>query len=336
MEQRSNSGNKPPLIIDSKKVKKGKEMNETLNEIINDLREKLRESVERNRAEGLLFSGGLDSGILACLCPEIKAITVSIRSWGEDPKYAEVLSKYLNLEHYQVVIDTEEAIEAIPEVIQILGSFDPAIPNDITVYFGLKTAKKLGIKTVMTGDGSDELFVGYTYMQDIPFLENYIERLSKSMYFSSNKLGRFFNVEIRQPFIDKDFVNFSLQISVSLKLRKKQEKFIGKWILRKAFESMLPDEVIWQEKRPLEYGSGTTRLREIIASRIEDEEFEEAKNLYQVKFINKEHFYYYKIYLEKVGSIPLPRKGEKPCPGCGAGLKEDSFHCRVCGWTRNL
>ena len=310
--------------------------NQTLKETINRLRERLKESVERNRAEGLLFSGGLDSGILACLCPEIKAITVSVHSWGEDLKYAEILSKYLNLKHYQVTIDTEEAIEAIPEVIQILESFDPAIPNDITVYFGLKMAKKIGIKTVMTGDGSDELFVGYTYMQNIPFLESYIERLNKSMYFSSNKLARSLNIEIKQPFMDKDFVNFSLQIPVSLKLKKDQGKYTGKWILRKAFEGILPDEIVWQKKRPLEYGSGTTRLREIIASRVKDSEFEKAKDIHRVKFINKEHFYYYKIYLDKVGSIPSPDKGEKSCPGCGAGLKKDSFHCRVCGWTRNL
>ncbi len=300
--------------------------------MINQLREELKKAVEKTLAEGLLFSGGLDSGILAYLCPEINAITVTLESWGEDLKYADSLAKFYKFKHYQRIISTEEAINAIPEVIKILKSFDPAIPNDITVYFGLKFAKEMRMKSVMTGDGSDELFAGYSYMQNIPNLENYIQKISRAMYFSSNAIGKFLNIQIIQPYMDKDFINFCLGIPVNIKLKKNKEKFVGKWILRKAFEGLLPENIIWQEKRALEYGSGTTRLRKIIASKVNEKEFKQ--NIYPIKFINKEHFYYYKIYREEVGSIPEPLKGEKACPGCGAGIKKGYSHCRICGWTK--
>jgi len=296
------------------------------------LQEKLKKAVKKNPAEGLLFSGGLDSGILAYFCPEINAITVTLKDWGEDLKYADSLAKFYKVKHYKRVISVEESINAIPEVIKILKSFDPAIPNDITVYFGLKFAKEMGMKSIMTGDGSDELFAGYSYMRNIPDLGNYIQKITGSMYFSSNAIGQFLNIKVIQPYIDKDFINFCLGISVNLKLKKTKGGFVGKWILRKAFEGLLPNNIIWQEKRALEYGSGTTKLRKIIASKVSEKEFK--RKSYPIKFINKEHFYYYKIYREEIGSVPEPLKGERACPGCGAGIKKGNFHCKVCGWTK--
>ncbi|MBC7190285.1 hypothetical protein H5U35_08840, partial [Candidatus Aerophobetes bacterium] len=109
-----------------------------------------------------------------------------------------------------------------------------------------------------------------------------------------------------------------------------------KWILRKAFEGFLPDEIIWQDKRPLEEGSGTKKLREVLTCAVSDEEWKEAKIKKQVMFLNKEHFYYYKIYKREIGKIPEPLPGEKTCPGCGAGLKKGGWHCRVCGWTEKI
>jgi len=304
-----------------------------LTPIIEKLKEKLKRSVQQNSAQGLLFSGGLDSGILAALCPGIKAITVTLNSYGEDISYAKPLAEILKNEHYHKEMSLEEALDSIPQVIKILKSFDPAIPNDITTYHGLKFAEKLGLESVMTGDGSDELFAGYEFMQDIDELDTYIQRISYSMHFSSNTIGDFFKISIRQPYISKEFVDFCLQIDSSLKIREEQGIIWGKWILRKAYEDILPGEFIWQSKRPIEYGSGTSKLREVITSKVSDKEFEEKANIYPVTFMNKEHLYYYEVYREVIGAIPQPKKGEKSCPGCGGGIREKAFHCRVCGWT---
>ena len=227
----------------------------------------------------------------------------------------------------------EEALEAIPEVIRIRRSFDPALPNDLALYFALKLAKEKGFDNVITGDGSDELFAGYSYMFDLN-LEDYLPKLTERMNFSAGELGHHLGIKVKQPFLDDEFVSFALSIKPDLKVRKEGGKRHGKWILRKAFETFLPQEVVWQDKRPIEMGSGFTELRGIIASKIPEEEF--TKEKYPIKFLSKDHPFYYRIYREVVGEIPPPRPGEGKCPGCGAGIKASSFHCRVCGWSRGL
>lgn len=322
--------------------------------IANELREKLREAVQRNVAEGLLFSGGLDTSILAVLDPNmnpaprfwmprrlwqggkrggVKAITVSLESFGKDAPYAESVAKGLKLSHYHRRVSIDEAMDSIPDVIRILKIFDPAIPNDLVVYFGLKRAKEMGIREVMTGDGSDELFGGYSFMEDIDDLGSYIQKISEKMSFSSNKLSEFFGIKIIQPFIDKNIIDFALQLPADLKIRKYNGKVWGKWILRKAFEELLPAKIIWQDKRPLESGSGMTKIRETISSKVCDEEFEKVNKSSSIKFINKEHFYYYKIYKKVIGKIPKPNKGEKKCQACGAGLERSALHCKICGYV---
>ncbi|MFH1305034.1 MAG: asparagine synthase-related protein, partial [Candidatus Omnitrophota bacterium] len=174
-----------------------------------------------------------------------------------------------------------------------------------------------------------ELFAGYSYMRKINDLEAYIGRTSRQMIFNSNRMGEFFGIEISQPFIDEKVVDLSLKIPADLKIKTENGSFHGKWILRKAFEGILPDEVIWQDKRPLERGSGMDQLRRIIEDKVSDEEFRQYSS--SMRFFNKEHVYYYKIYRDVVGDIPRPKKGDKKCPGCGAGIKKDVFHCRVCG-----
>jgi asparagine synthase (glutamine-hydrolysing) len=239
------------------------------------------------------------------------------------------LAKLLNIEYFHRKVDVDEAIDAIPQVVKILKSFDPAIPNDLVVYFGLKKALKLGIDEIATGDGSDELFGGYSFMQDMDNLETYIRKIAEKMHFSSNELGESFGIKIIQPFIAMDIIDFALQIPDDLKIRRYSGKVWGKWVLRKAFEDVLPQDIIWQGKRPLEYGSGMRRLRQVISDKVTDYEFRGGFS--PIKFINKEHFYYYKIYREVVGEIPKPKDDEKTCPGCGAGINSSDFHCKICG-----
>jgi asparagine synthase (glutamine-hydrolysing) len=302
-----------------------------MQDIIEQLKEKLFDSVRANSASGILFSGGLDSSVLACINRKVKTVSVSFKSEGKDIYYSNLAAKFLNMEHFHKNVNVDEAIEAIPQTIKILKSFDPALPNDLAVYFGLRLSKEKGIKKIMTGDGSDELFAGYSFMQGMDNLEKYIQRISKKMRFSSNEIGNFFGIKIVQPFMDKNIVNFALQIPIDLKIKNHKDKISGKWILRKAFEDMLPAEIIWQSKRPLECGSGMTKLRDIISAKITDKEFKE--NTYPIKFINKEHFYYYKIYRKVIGEIPKPKNDEKNCPGCGTGIKKDGFHCKICGYV---
>ncbi|MCJ7663819.1 MAG: asparagine synthase C-terminal domain-containing protein, partial [Desulfobacterales bacterium] len=151
--------------------------------------------------------------------------------------------------------------------------------------------------------------------------------------FSSNRIGKYLGLEVKQPYLDTAFVDFALTVPSDFKIRDDNGQVWGKWCLRKAFEPSLPPEFIWQGKRPLEVGSGMTLLRGIIAERISEEEFEEKQRQYPVQFLCKEHLHFYEIYREEVGEVPLPQKGEDPCPGCTAGIPKGKRHCRVCGWV---
>ncbi|UCD15067.1 MAG: hypothetical protein JSV34_04915 [Candidatus Omnitrophota bacterium] len=297
-----------------------------------ELKEILTEAAKKNQADGLLLSGGLDSSILAFLSPGIKAITISLWPFGEDVQYAKLLEKSLNLKLYHRIVGIEEALGAIPEVIRILRSFDPAIPNDLVVYFGLKYAQELGLKNVMTGDGADELFGGYEFMRKIKDLSSYIKKIVKFMSFSSEILGKVFRIQISQPYLDKKVVDFSLKIPAELKIREEKNSVFGKWILRKSFEPDLAEGIIWQNKRPLEYGSGMKRIRELISTKIPDKEFDKAKE-WGVKFMNKEHYYYYKVYTEVIGGIPQPEGNQKACKYCRGAMEKEAFHCKHCGWV---
>jgi asparagine synthase (glutamine-hydrolysing) len=227
---------------------------------------------------------------------------------------------------------TEEALAALSEVVRMLKTFDLALPNDLSIYFALKLARESEVSSVMTGDGADELFAGYSYMAKLcpEDLGRYIRRLSQNWHFSANELGSALNVEIRQPFLDEDFVRFALEISPELKVKDG----VGKYILRKSFKDLIPAEMVWRRKEPIEYGSGSTRLHEIIDSMVTDEEFQSARKEVDINFINKEHLFYSRIYNEVVGEIPKARDDEISCPCCGAAM--GTYHCSTCGFSRPL
>ena len=245
--------------------------------IFRELKQQFAKAVERNRGDGILFSGGLDSALVASYSRSSTAISIGLNQQSEDEFYAKAVARFLNLDHRYIDVSTNEALAAIPEVIRILKSFDPAVPNDVAVYLGLKYAKEMNIQTMMTGDGSDEIFAGYSFMQEIKELNQYLSRMHSSMQFNSNRIGKELGIAIRQPFLDDEFLQFGRDVDLQYKIRNEKGKIWGKWILRKAFEGVLPKEILWQSKRPLESGSGMSRLREVITSIVSDLEFEEGK-----------------------------------------------------------
>ncbi len=300
------------------------------------LREKLQRVFAGYRTDGILFSGGLDSSIAAALSPCKSGIIVTLGPDGPDLEYALEAACALGMDLHHRKVPVDEAMGAIPEVVKILQSFDPAIPNDLAVYFALQEAKSISFGSVMTGDASDELFGGYSYMQEIEDLDGYIRELSGVMNFNSIPLGRHFDIEVLQPFLDKEILDFALQIRGKWKINMENGILHGKWVLRRALCGLLPDRILWQGKRPLEEGSGMTKLNKMIASTISDEEYEEKKRFYPLRFFNKEHLYYYEVFKKVVGDIPLPAKGEVACAGCGAGIRQNRRHCRVCGWIEGM
>lgn len=276
----------------------------------------------------LFFSGGLDTSVLASLSPSVLALHICLEGGGEDLPYAERVARELGLSLIVRWVSVDEALGALPEVIRIRRTFDPALPNDLALYFAFAEARSLGFRRCMTGDGADELFAGYSYMFDLD-LGTYLPWLAKRMRFSANELGEEFGIEVSQPYLEPAVVNLALSIPPELKIREENGVRMGKWVLRKAFERYLPSEVCWQSKRPIEVGSGFARLREHISHLLTDADWEAP-----VRFISCDQPYYYRLYRQVVGEIPSPGLGEVACPNCGAGMPPGAHHCRVCGYTR--
>lgn len=300
------------------------------------LRAVLRESVQRNRAEALLLSGGLDTSILALLAAQsfpVEAVTVAYaKAQAPDLYYSERVANLLRLKRYVKLFTTQEAVEAARKVIEVLKTFDPMeVRNSIPIFIALFYAKQLDFKSVMTGDGGDELFAGYSYTYTMPLeeLDQYVKSIVKRWFFSARPLGSYVGVEVKQPYTDPEVVEYALSIPARLKVGVRKGETYGKWILRKAFEKRLPSEVVWRRKDPIEVGSGASALSKAFSSMVAPKEYEKLSK--RVKLKDYEQAYYFKVFMEVVGEIPKPKLGEKACPTCKAGLPSDAKYCRVCG-----
>ena len=287
----------------------------------------LKESIKGG--DGILLSGGLDTSSISVFLRGISAITVCFEKDCPDLKYAKIVTRKFGLSHEIVFFDEDDARRYAREVIKILKSFDPgAVRNGIPIYLGLKHAKEMGLQEVITGDGGDELFAGYDFLLNKS--ENFVDEWTKNVadywHFDSLDFGRYFGIDVIQPYTSDKMVKFARKVPPNYKIGYHDGKIYGKYIVRKAMEDYLPDEIIWRGKNPIEGGSGASYLSQI---------FYEDPEKFDIKLWNGEHAYYYKIYREVVGEIPKPKKGEYPCPICGAGIPIGRNHCRVCGWYGN-
>lgn len=299
--------------------------------LVKAIKEALRKAIEESEGEGILLSGGIDSGLLLCLKRELFAVSVELENEGKERPYLGILEKELGTRIETVSISKEEALGAIPLLVRILRTFDPALPNDLAVYFGLRALKERGVSKVITGDGGDELFGGYSFMAQLEDLEAYQRAIVPHLSFSSKKIGEFLGLEVFHPFLSPEVIELSFMVPREEKIRQINGKIFGKWILRKILAEYLPSEFVWQNKRPIEVGSGMEILRKEIAKTISDEEFEKKKKLYGLTFLCKEHLYFYEVYLKEIGQIPPPKAHEVACPNCGAGKPQGRKHCQVCG-----
>ena len=309
---------------------------------IEAVRHTLETSVKRNLTEGLLLSGGLDTSILAGLASNYQkpyCLTIALKGApAPDIEYAKKVAKLFNLEHSIHLISEEEMEEGIYNTINILGTFDPMeVRNSAACYIGLKLVKAQGLSSVMTGDGGDELFAGYSFFFDLDKaqMEKELAKMWGNMSFSSIPLAQNLGLDVRLPILDSEFKTFALNLDSSFKVGKHDGQTFGKFILRQAFESLLSPEIVWRTKAPLEVGTGTTTLPAIFETRIPDSEFALKKEHYlkqdRVNLRDKEHLHYYEIYRGVIGVPHLSVVEGRKCPECGGNVKENTAYCRICG-----
>lgn len=309
-----------------------------------ELRALLEKSVKKNLTEDMLFSGGIDTSILATIASKyvrIRGFTCAFkRANALDLKYAKLMAKQLNIEHYINPFDEDEIFEVIPDVVKVLGSFDPMeVRNSITITIGLKFAKSYGSTELITGDGADELFAGYhmyyRHVGNREKLSAMLKRMLGIMAFSAVPLGKSMGIEVKQPFLDSEVKEFAMNLDPRYNVQEERGEVWGKWILRKAYEDVLPPEVRWRDKNPIEVGSGTTILPKFMAKKISDSEFAAKKKKIletdKVTIRDKEQLVYYEAYREVVG-VPHPVDlDSRTCPQCNSNVPENASVCRTCG-----
>jgi asparagine synthase (glutamine-hydrolysing) len=315
-----------------------------VDEVAAELRALLEKAVNKNLTEDMLFSGGIDTSILATIVSKyvrIRGFTCAFKQANAlDIKYAKLMAKRLNIEHYMNPFDEDQVFEAIPDVVKVLESFDPMeVRNSITITIGLKFAKSHGSTKLITGDGADELFAGYhMYYRHVGNKEKLSAMLKKMwgiMAFSSVPLGKSMGIEVRAPFLDPEVKAFAMNMDPRYNVQEERGERWGKWILRKAYEDVLPPEVRWRDKNPIEVGSGTTILPKFMAKKISDSEFASKKKKIletdNVTIRDKEQLVYYEAYREAVG-VPYPKDPDaRTCPQCNSNVPENATVCKTCG-----
>lgn len=263
---------------------------------------------------GSFCSGGLDSSIVAAIAaeeiPNVHTFVVGMRDEdgdvSDDIKASRIAADHIGSTHHELLFTEEEYQAALPTVIRELESYDPSLVRcAVPCYFTCKLAAD-HVTVVLTGEGADELFTGYHYMKHFPVDKLNLEarrcigNLHNINLQRADRMGMYFSLELRVPFLDEAMVDLSMKIPPELKIREHNGAKIEKWIFRKAFEETgyLPDEILWRYKVQYTQGAGCESLGEKMAEQnISDDEYEKIKAENPKAIINsKEAAYYFKIF----------------------------------------
>ena len=244
---------------------------------------------------GFLLSGGLDSSLVCAIAAKksqkpIQTFAIGMEKDPIDLKYARQTAEFIGSEHHEFYMSREDVIDALDEVIKILGTYDiTTIRASIGMYLLCKAIHEhSSIKVLLSGEISDELF-GYKYTDFAPsaqaFHEEAQKRLRELHMYDVLRADRCISVnslEARVPFGDLAFVKYVMSLNPELLMN---HHGIGKYMLRHAFENdgLLPHEILWREKAAFSDAVGHSMVDDLKAY---------AEQLYsQEEFIEKSQKY---------------------------------------------
>tara|TARA_B100001287_G_scaffold141563_2_gene119103 strand:+ start:2321 stop:3979 length:1659 start_codon:yes stop_codon:yes gene_type:complete len=311
---------------------------------IKSLRDALSKAVKRQLMSdvpyGVLLSGGLDSSITSAIAkiyadkriesddqkaawwPTLHSFAVGLEG-SPDLKAAKKVAEHIGTVHHEIIFTIQEGIDAISDVIYHLETYDvTTIRASTPMFLMARVIKSMGIKMVLSGEGSDEIFGGYLYFHKAPnekeFHKETVRKLDKLHQYDclrANKALAAWGIEGRVPFLDKEFIDVAMSINPKDKMISAEK--MEKWVLRKAFEDLLPKEVAWRQKEQFSDGVGYSwidTLKKMVENEISDQKFAEASQRFSVNPpMNKEEYYYRNIFeshfpsktaAESVPSVP--------------------------------
>ena len=272
---------------------------------------------------GVLLSGGLDSSVVSAIAkkyaqkriesddtseawyPQTHSFAVGLEG-SPDLAAAKKVADHIGTVHHEIKFTIQEGLDAIKDVIYNIETYDiTTIRSSTPMYLMARVIKSMGIKMVLSGEGADEIFGGYLYFHKAPnakeFHDETVRKLNKlHMYdcLRANKSLAAWGIEGRVPFLDKEFMDVAMSINPQDKMINGER--MEKWVIRKAFEDMLPESVAWRQKEQFSDGVGYSwidTLKELVDTEITDEQMENAKFRFPIQTPqNKEEFYYRSIF----------------------------------------
>jgi len=293
-------------------------------EILDLIRERLIKTVERQMMGdvpvGVFLSGGLDSNLVAAIAARwyrergqrLKTFAVGLED-SPDLLAARVVAEHLDTEHHESIYTAEDAVAVLPRVVRIIESFDPslvrsAVPNHILAEF---TAKH--VKVVLTGEGADEIFAGYEYLEGFRTEDELHDELIRSIEGLHNlnlqrcdRVTMAHGLEARVPFLELDMIELGLSLPAGWKLASEDQT--EKRLLRQAFDGWLPEEFLWRKKAQFGDGSGASSvLKQRMEDSVTEEEFERERNEVEPTLRTREETAYYRIFSDYLGEIQPKR-----------------------------
>lgn len=251
------------------------DLNESKETILERLALYTKEAVKKRventeRPVACLLSGGLDSSLVAALASKYYNGTIETYSIGlegsEDLKYSQIVADHIKSKHTQIVVSKEDFLNAIPNVIYDIESYDTTTVRASVGNWliGKYIRENSEAKVVLNGDGADELMGGYLYMKSAPDLiefDNECRRLLSDIHhfdvLRSDKSISSHGLEPRTPFLDRSLVMFYLSISRQLRFSSNKdicEKYLIREAMSKQFPDILPEKVLWRTKEAFSDG----------------------------------------------------------------------------------
>jgi asparagine synthase (glutamine-hydrolysing) len=261
-------------------------------EDLEHVRTVLSDSVRRHMMSdvpvGVFLSGGLDSAIVAAVAAGVaqekgeRLPTFAVGTEGSaDLLAARAVAEYLDTDHHEIVPSAEDLESALDEAVTVIEHFDPALVRSAGPNLLLAHEAVRHVKVVLTGEGADELFAGYSYVHDDETfstpdalqaeLVRSIETLHELNLQRCDRATMNYGLEARVPFLDAEVMREMLAIPAQWKLRTDGRAEMQ--LLREAFDGMVPDDILWRGKEQFGDGSGAG---DVLAALVEKEKQKEG------------------------------------------------------------